>query len=513
MNVETGRIEPSAGGVSAHAWSAIFPDPCFDPLDGFHPIERDELGWFCWTRTEFALGLYGAARFLTLNACQPAGNATLRYFSGGREVGSLPLAAGWERYDIALPADLSQALEFRVVPGFAAAGDGRELGLMLRQVEAHDDARRHDLIVRRLANAALNAAEFEAGATVLNSIPPMLRLTMEVRCNIADKEPCVYCSWGWAKNEEAGAPSLTPETVREFGDFLDLAREVNDCSYGEPPLNKQFAEIAGLLSDDGRVFSFTSNGQPLGPRIREALLGRRIQLYVSIDSATAQGYARYRDDRFEQILGNLRSLCRDKQAHDGLPLVTVSYIVMNSNKAEIGEFLRRMRAVGVDRVYLRALWPEDCLDKKIHERGGFTFDYEAELIDMPELQRIGAEAKRLALEVDIWTLIEWETFSDDQKTSAGRSRTPLCSEPWKTIYALNRGVTPCCYGRKPFAYWNERGERTVPEFLRDVFNGPAYQQLRRELAAGRLSNYCRQSPNCPIVRRVRQSDATEPDHS
>jgi hypothetical protein len=513
MNVDPGHIEPSTGDVLLHGWGAIFRDRRLEPLRGFHAPERDELGQFCWTRAKFTFGLTGQARFLTIYACRPSGNATLRYASGGRELGAIRLVAGWERYGIALSAEFSPTIEFNVGPGFEAPGDGRELGLMLRQIALHDDARLHDLTVRRLANVALNAAEFEAGATALHSIPPMLRLTMEVRCNIADKEPCVYCSWGWAKREEAGAPAFTLDVIREFGDFLDLAREVNDSSYGEPPLNPQFADIAGLLSGDGREFSFASNGETLGPRVREALLGRRIQLYVSIDSATSRGFSRYRDDRFEQILENLRSLCQDKKTRDDLPFVTASFIVMNSNKAEIGDFLRRMKTVGVDRVYLRALWPDDRLDNKVQQRDGFTFDYDAEPVDLAELRGIGEDAKRQAREIDLWTLVEWESFIADQKMPSGTSSTPLCSEPWKTIYALNRGIMPCCFGRKSFAHWHERGERTIPQFLRDVFNGPAYQELRRELAAGRLSSYCRESPNCPIVRRAAQSDASEPDPS
>jgi MoaA/NifB/PqqE/SkfB family radical SAM enzyme len=502
MNVGFGHADLLAGKPQSHGWGSIFRNARTWPISGFHPIERDELGAFCWIGKTCSLGLAEDVRFLTLHACRPSGAATLRCYSRGRELSVVRLVAGWEHYDVALPLERASAIEFAVEPGFEAPVDGRELGLMLRRVEPHDDPRRHDLIVRRVANAALNASEYEAGATVLASMPPMLRLTMEVRCNIADKGPCVYCSWDWAKRAEAGAPASSRDSIRQFGEFLELAREVTDCSYGEPPLHRQFAEIVDLLADDGRTFSFTSNGQTLGPRVRSALLGRQIQLYVSIDSATSRGYARYRDDRFDLILENLRRLCRDKKAHDDLPLVTVSFIVMNSNKSEIGEFLGCMKAVGVDRAYLRALWPEDCLDKKIHQRDGFAFDYDSELIDMEELRRIGAEAGRQAREVGLWTMVEWENFPRDQESPAGEPRRPICKEPWKTVYALNRGITPCCYGRKPFAAWSERGDRSIPEFLRDVFNGLEYQELRRELAAGRLSSYCRESPNCPIVRRI-----------
>jgi hypothetical protein len=37
---------------------------------------------------------------------------------------------------------------------------------------------------------------------------------------------------------------------------------------------------------------------------------------------------------------------------------------------------------------------------------------------------------------------------------------------------------------------------------RSVWNSDALQEIRGELAAGRLHAYCRQSPACPIVRKM-----------
>jgi hypothetical protein len=232
------------------------------------------------------------------------------------------------------------------------------------------------------------------------------------------------------------------------------------------------------------------------------MLGRRIHLYVSIDSATAHGYGRYRNHRFDQIIHNLQRLCLEKKAHEDLPLVTVSFIVMQSNKSEIPAFLARMKEIGIDHVFLRALWSEGSVD--VGRRGDVKFDVAAESVELSELEGLGAEALRLSENIGLWTSIEWEGFCADQTSQApaGDRPAPICSQPWRTIYALNRGIFPCCYGRKAFASWSERGERNIPEFLRDVFNGAPYQELRGELAAGRLSPYCLDTPNCPIVRRV-----------
>jgi MoaA/NifB/PqqE/SkfB family radical SAM enzyme len=492
---------PTRGNKIAKGNREIFGDGLTRPISGFYPVETDNLGAFCWSKPQFALSIAASHKFIEFHACRPDAAVELRCISNGKEFSSIRLVRGWGRYDIRLSAQPVNLIEFSVKPAFRAPGDTRDLGLRLRSIQPHSDFRRHEMTARRMANAALNAEEYEAGATILKSLPPLLRITMEVTCNIANKTPCVYCSWNWAKKHEAGAPAFSREHISEFGDFLDLAQEVNDSSYGEPPLHREFAEIAELLSSNGRVSSLASNGQTLGPRIREAMLGRRIHLYVSIDSVTALGYGRYRNHRFDQIIHNLQRLCLEKKAHDCLPRVTVSFIVMQSNKSEIPAFLARMKEVGVDGVFLRALWSEGSVD--VERRGEAKFDAAAESVELSELEQIGAEALRLSENIGLCTSIEWEEFCADQTHSpGGDSPIPICSEPWRTIYALNRGIFPCCYGRKAFASWAERGERNIPEFLRDVFNGASYQELRSELAAGRLSSYCLGTPNCPIVRRL-----------
>ncbi len=69
---------------------------------------------------------------------------------------------------------------------------------------------------------------------------------------------------------------------------------------------------------------------------------------------------------------------------------------------------------------------------------------------------------------------------------------PLCREPWMSFYILRRGVMPCCYGFP------------VDEFVTDytrVWNSPKLREIRRYLAKGKLSPYCRECLSCPIVQR------------
>ena len=77
-------------------------------------------------------------------------------------------------------------------------------------------------------------------------------------------------------------------------------------------------------------------------------------------------------------------------------------------------------------------------------------------------------------------------------------RKPACTEPWKSLYILRRGVFPCCYGGEPVAGMDD---------YREAWNSPLLQGIRAELAAGRFHTYCLKSAACPIVRKSEQGHA------
>jgi hypothetical protein len=78
----------------------------------------------------------------------------------------------------------------------------------------------------------------------------------------------------------------------------------------------------------------------------------------------------------------------------------------------------------------------------------------------------------------------------------GADGSCLCREPWESYYILRRGILPCCHGSKAIAPMEE---------WETAWNSPALQEIRRHLAAGRLSPYCLESTGCPIVQRHLQA--------
>ena len=104
-------------------------------------------------------------------------------------------------------------------------------------------------------------------------------------------------------------------------------------------LSADFSSLLEMLRSWGKPMSMASNGQAMGPQVRRAMLGMDVELYISIDAGTDEGYRRYRNERFAEVVENVRALCREKREHRNLPNVIVTYIAMRSNRPEVDAFL------------------------------------------------------------------------------------------------------------------------------------------------------------------------------
>ncbi len=481
----------------------------FEMLEGFNEIEQADFGPFVWTKGVFTLCPNSSARFAKLSVAYlgKEGSITVRA-ADGRMLDAVELEHGWHICVLQLAGVAHEPVSFEISPIIDVPGDTRELGLMLRSAELFDDAHAFKVLTKTNRNLRLNQREFLAGTAILKSFPPQLRTSMEVRCNLPElDQACVYCAWDHAKMVEVGSPPFTYETLQELGDFYDCAVEVVDCSIGEPAMHKDFGKIISKIHDDGKLMSFTTNGQLLGAVRRKQMLGKNMIVYVSIDASTAEGYARYRNKRFDDIIENLTALCRDKKEHGDLPRVFVTFLVMRSNVAELPQYIELMKKVGVDEVKLRSLNLDSLESQPTVTNNGYTFEYGKEILSMQELAELQPISQKLSQDMGVKVYNETHDFAEQNEPLPG---VPLCSEPWKTMYFLRRGIMPCCYGVEPLATWDQQGDRSVGQFLGDIFNGETLTEIRSELAAGRLAQYCLNTPSCPIVKTMKLQGLIDP---
>jgi MoaA/NifB/PqqE/SkfB family radical SAM enzyme len=537
---------------------------------GFYEEEADGLERYRWmgARGEVELPPHLGETFLELRLFSEFHDLSQEVTVEVHERSSpLPLLHGWATVSIPVPPGATRVtLEAnRLFPRAYYPEDSRDLAVRVSTPYVHLDGERHRAIVRQYENAVTNTREMIAGATVLRSTPTNLGIDLYGACNV--KPPCVYCEWDRAKTSE-GPNVDTPftiETLARWAEFYDGASSLVNCSVGEPFMMKNLDELLDEFGDRGKFLEITTNGQILTDRNIQRLLGRRVQLYVSLDAATPETYARLRNDALERILVNLRRLIAAKGGRGGLPQIFLVFMPMKCNQHELDAFVRLCAELEVDRLILRPLnYVEAVLE---WDRAGYHFDYAKELLGFDELVRISARAAALCdrlgmplsdqldfggrmsalFEAEFARAREELDAGDGPRAggaelppaqpagatelaasgdtgpvdavdsaseaaagapaplplpSLGAERLPVCQEPWKSYYILRRGTMPCCYGAHEIAGADD---------YRETWNAELMQELRRELAAGRFHEYCRRSTSCPIVRKGEHLGALPPE--
>jgi MoaA/NifB/PqqE/SkfB family radical SAM enzyme len=555
---------------------ALRPEPLFVlsavPVSfgaGFYDEERDAVDTFRWMgeRAELLFAPGSSTRFLEYWTCSEFYDLSqrLEVTDHAGVADESPLVHGWSPRSLEVrpgAGRLALAID-KPFPRDYYPDDSRALAIRVRGVRLHGDPERHAAVRRQQENALLNAREILERRTELRSTPPTLGIDLHGACNV--KPPCVYCEWDHSKNleqEHVDTP-FTLETLREWGPFFDNAVSLVNCSIGEPFTMRQIDDLLDTFGNTGKVLEMTTNGQILTERNVQKLVGRPIDLYVSLDAATPLTYSRLRNDTFDKILRNLRRLVEAKGGPGRLPRLHLVFMPMRCNVHELDAFVQLSADLRVDRLVLRPLNYAPASELTA-DRGGYHFDYQRELLPFDELVKASARAARLCRDLGV-TLSDQMDFggamrelfedaygddgqreaaangdtsvhgevramppsggsaaaenvapspaSSDVETSARRSmahpatsagapatprpslgddRLPACSEPWKSLYILRRGVMPCCYGGVPVA---------PMESYRDTWNSVEVQAIRASLLDGRFHDYCLRSPACPIVRK------------
>ncbi len=466
------------------------------PVGGFHEVERDIWGPFVWSEKRFHIRLKNDVGHLVAKLCYYGNGETLAIRANGGGKTEVTLTRGWSTYPIDISGMEGEELEFDISRLIDIPEDSRELGLMIRWIRPVENGLSCDSMIQVLRNKSLNEEEFAQGRIVLDSFPTKLRINTATKCTM---DPCcAYCDWDRTKSDEQQSDFEFDLTkLGELGRFYTLADEIVDNSYGEPLFYPHFSEFIHEFDRSLKSFEVGTNGLLLSSGNRKKLLGKEVVLYVSADASTAEGFNRYRKADFHKLINYLRDLCRERKDHNELPKVIMSYVAMKSNIDDLGPFMDLMKDVGVDGTKVIYLDPDPYLQQRTVDRDGFSFDYNAELLNWSELEDLGLQVKELAREKGT-TVITRMDFGAEEAACDG----PICSDPWKNIHVLDRGVVVCLFSRtNPLARWSERRGRSLERFLRDVWNDERYQGLRADLAQGRLPELCRKSLSCPLVRK------------
>jgi radical SAM protein with 4Fe4S-binding SPASM domain len=282
---------------------------------------------------------------------------------------------------------------------------------------------------------------------------------------------------------------------------------------------------------DGYRVPFTevvTNGILLNERAIEAMIDARLsRLVVSIDGATAPTYESIRvGARFEELLSNLSLLQTMKRERGtSLPVLRLNFVMMRRNVEELPALVELAPRLGASQVTAQhmAIYGEDLPEEeslfwhqeltnrqlvhalRLAARAGITFNapplfsavrrepgdvrwlFQSRLVTAYGVLRQFGRARLLALARN--TLRRQVT-----------NRGAWCHHPWEVLFLDPQAdVRPCVNWATEPPLGN-----CLETPLQEIWNGPAYVELREELTGKRpLRQVCR---HCPAVASGRVDD-------
>ncbi len=245
------------------------------------------------------------------------------------------------------------------------------------------------------------------------------------------------------------------------------------------------------LKDRGTYVLFNTNGTLLTERKgRELIAAGLDELRVSLDAAEPEAFLAVRGkNMFARIVRNVRAFTALQRA-EGIerPLVSLWLTGLKETIDQLPRIVRLAHRIGVSEIHLQRLvfTPEGkglaraavCLVRKARRRraeaarGSCRHCRDAR----GPLQRFGRDRAR-------------------HQPQARRRRTQpwsLCRRPWTLMYFTAHGrAIPCCIA--PFSmrgYDNFTLGDATQESLRQIWNGPRYQEFRRALLSEKPPPAC-----------------------
>jgi organic radical activating enzyme len=409
----------STGHVSVPQVVAAMPDVATLPDEGggWYDLESDDEGPFRWMAWEARIRVPDAAagaRFCVVRIFSNYHNLKqeLAVRGGDRALATLPLLKRWSTYSVALPEPCGHpgcTLTFRVnalVPSASHPGDPRELGVRVGVLRFHSDAVRHELDASRQKNNELRQRELLTGATVLSSTPSTLGIDLFGKCNI--KPACVYCPWDRMKALEGPNANavIDDRTLESYGPLFRCAQSLVNCSFGEPLLHPRLEQVLELVARHGQTIELATNGQAFTARTVRALAGAPVFLYVSLDAASANTYARLRNEHWHELIAGLLAMREARQQAGGWPRLNMVFIPMRANKDDLEDYFKLCRLVEADALVLRPLLMEES--QVDTERGGYRFVYEREHLGQDDLAELVAYCRVLASRYGVRVMTQFD---------------------------------------------------------------------------------------------------------
>ncbi len=314
--------------------------------------------------------------------------------------------------------------------------------------------------------------------------PVCLYLEVTNRCNLL----CETCPRTFEE--------LEPPADMDWALFTRIVDQVPNISrvvlhgVGEPMLVRELPRMVAYLKARGAHVLFNTNGTLLNPKNGRALAEAGLdELRVSLDAADARSFLAVRGkDYFNRIVRNVRAFTAAQRTEGwARPDVSLWLTGLRETIDQLPAFVSLAHDIGVRAVHLqRLVFPAEGLGLARQDQALFE-SLAAE--ETGPLRAAEALARDLGIHFDASGATEPGT---SLKRQADDKPWSLCRRPWSLMYFTAHGrAIPCCiapfsmHGYDDFTLGN-----ASQESLRDIWNGPRYQDFRAALLSDAPPRAC-----------------------
>ena len=314
--------------------------------------------------------------------------------------------------------------------------------------------------------------------------PVCLYLETTNRCNLL----CETCPRTFEDLEPPADMSWALFT-RIVDQFPNIARVVLH-GVGEPMMVKMLPRMIRYLKERDAYVLFNTNGTLLTERKgRELIAAGLDELRVSLDAAEPGAFLAVRGkDMFARIVRNVRAFTA-MQCAEGVdrPRVSLWLTGLKETIDQLPAFVRLAQQIGVAEIHLQRL--------VFMPQGQGLARVQSALFEQlagEEPVRL-AEAARLAETLGVSFNASGATEPGTSlKRAAKHQPWSLCRRPWTLMYFTAHGrAIPCCIA--PFSMRGYDGFTlgdATQQTLRQIWNGPRYQEFRRALLSDTPPEAC-----------------------
>jgi radical SAM protein with 4Fe4S-binding SPASM domain len=327
-------------------------------------------------------------------------------------------------------------------------------------------------------------------------LPPHLQLEITSACNLR----CVMCLVRYRPPVNKLAGAMRPELFHRILDEVPTLNRLTLQGLGEPLLSPYLMEMIAAAVARRITVGFNTNATLLNLRRAAELVESRVDwLHVSLDGATADGYAAVREGAdFDGVVSNLAGLVEAKRSMgSATPWIRVVFVAMRDNVTELPELVRLLGRLGVDELHVQNLSHSfsdtdpagryDDIRQFTSDQALWTGD------DAGRAAAVFDEARRVAREHDVRLRLPYAGVVPETGRRDGRG----CSWPWDAAYVTSTGVVqPCC-----MVMGDDRVSlgRLAEQSFPQIWYGEQYRRFRRRLSGDDPPEVCR---GCSLYRHA-----------